>query len=82
MLFRIMLAVIALPQRSVKSRALRFSKRACGVSLERDGFALVRHHNFGCVATHGGDEFVRGGIDDRKRAVVARDHGIELEESA
>ena len=32
------------------------------------------------MAAHRGDEFVCRRIDDRKRAIVTRDHGIELKE--
>src|SRR5262249_53448343 len=43
--------------------------------------ARFQHDHLGRVPLHGGDELVRGRLDDRERAVVARDHGIELEEA-
>jgi len=52
-------------------RALRF--RADDRS-HRDGFAFVRHDYFGGIASHCRNKFIRCRVDDRERAVMARDH--------
>src|SRR5215831_18886761 len=47
----------------------------------RHGFSLVWHDHLGGVTLHGGEELAGVGLDDRERAVVARDHRVELEEA-
>src|ERR1051326_48339 len=74
-------SLTAMRARCAMSRTVLASTDMLAPLRHRDRFALVGNDHLGGMALHLGDERVGARGDDRDRAVVARDRGVEFEEA-